>query len=281
MGGDIGKAIGGVTDAVGLTNYSGQEALDAQKKYADQANQLQREMYYQQRSDLNPFVDAGKQNLSSLVDGSFMNNWEQDPGYQFRMQEGMKAINNSAAARGMGNSGATLKALTRYGQDYASNEYNNAYNRKYTRLSDLARMGQNSAAGQATAAGSYGQNVGANLTGLGNAQASNIIGQTNRMSNFIQGGMEAGAKAMASDVRVKENISEVSKDEIKELKQNIKAMKFNYKDESYGEGEFVGVMAQDLEKSKLGKLLVFEDSNGVKKIDTNKAICLLLALMAE
>ena len=52
-----------------------------------------------------------------------------DPGYQFRFNEGMKALERSAAAHGNLQSGATLKALTRYSQDYASNEFGKAYDR--------------------------------------------------------------------------------------------------------------------------------------------------------
>jgi hypothetical protein len=52
-----------------------------------------------------------------------------DPGFAFRLQEGLKAIQRSAAAKGTALSGGTMKALERYGQDYSSNEYGNAYNR--------------------------------------------------------------------------------------------------------------------------------------------------------
>lgn len=288
MGGDIGNAIGSVTDAVGLTNHSGEKALDRQSQAADQANATQKYMYDTQREDAAPWRQAGGVALGQLASGDVFGEggFQADPGYQFRMSEGMKAINSNAAARGGVNSGATLKALARYGQDFASNEYNNAYGRQYNRLSALAGFGQGANQQVSNAGTNYANAVSGNQIGLGNAAASNIMGQTGRMGDFIQGAMQAGAKAagggaVASDERVKENISEVSKDEIKELKETIKAVKFNYKDSTYGDGDFVGVMAQDLEKSKLGKTLVFEDKDGVKKIDTNKAISLLLAMIAE
>lgn len=56
-------------------------------------------------------------------------NFQADPGYQFRMDQGTAALNTSAATRGSGLSGATLKALSRYGQGLASQEYANAYGR--------------------------------------------------------------------------------------------------------------------------------------------------------
>lgn len=285
-GGDIGKAVGGVTDSFGLTNYSGDRALDAQREATNQANATQMAMYNQQRADLSPYVNAGNATLSSLSDGSFMNNWQQDPGYQFRMQEGMKAINNASAARGLGNSGATMKALANYGQNQASNEYNNIYNRNYGRLSDLARMGQASASGQAAAASNYGNALSANQLNMGQAVSANELGQSQRFTNALQGMQQAGAQAMgtmakASDERVKQNITPISKEDIQEFKSVIKPVTFEYKDASYGEGIFPGIIAQDLEKSKLGKLIVFEDQSGVKKIDLQKAISLLLAVQGE
>lgn len=75
-----------------------------------------------------------------------------DPGYQFRLSEGQKALERSAAAKGGLFSGGTLKDLTRYGQNFASNEFQNVYNRAM----GLAGLGQNSTnvmtnAGQNTA----------------------------------------------------------------------------------------------------------------------------------
>ena len=54
---------------------------------------------------------------------------QNDPGFKFRLQEGQKALERSAAARGTLLTGGTAKAVQRYGQDYASNEYGNVYNR--------------------------------------------------------------------------------------------------------------------------------------------------------
>lgn len=287
--GDIGKAVGGVTDAVGLTNYSGQRAQEAQQQATDSANRTMREMYDQQRADMEPWRQAGTQALSGLQ-GDFMSNWQQDPGYQFRMNEGMKAINGAAAARGMSNSGATMKALTRYGQDYASGEYDKIYNRNFNRLSTLAGYGTNASNTNVNSAGAYGQGVAGNTIGMGNAMASNQIAGANRMADFLNGSIKAagqaagssgGAAAMFSDERLKENIAKVSKADLEEMKPFLKAFAFNYKNDEHGNGEWVGVMAQDLEKSKLGKSLVFENEYGFKQIHLPKLLSLFLATMAE
>jgi hypothetical protein len=281
LGNPLSSSLGNITDSFGLTNYSGDRALDAQRASAAQANELQKNMYDRAMADMDPYAKAGTTSLSSLADGSFMNNWQQDPGYQFRMNEGMKAINNASAARGMSNSGATMKALANYGQNQASNEYNNVYNRNYTNLSNLANMGFNASSNRSGYGQNYANSVGNNLIGVGNAAASNQLAQTQRMSNLIQGGMQ-GAGLLASDKRVKQNITPISKEDIAGFKSVIKPVTYEYIDASKdGEGIFPGIIAQDLEQSKLGKLIVFEDQHGTKKIDLQKAISLLLAIQGE
>lgn len=103
--------------------------------------------YQTTSANYQPYMDAGKsalgsyQNLAAGLPGQFdpilgqmgntigqltssnLNDYQQSPGYDFRMQQGIKAIQNSAAANGTLNSGATLKALTQYGQDYGTNDY--------------------------------------------------------------------------------------------------------------------------------------------------------------
>lgn len=104
-----------------------------------------------------------------------------DPGYQFRLQEGLKAGRNIAGARGMLNSGATAKALTRYGQDYASGEFNSIYNR----LANVAGMGQGAVNTGVNAGANYAGNVGNMLTGAANARGASAIGQANAWGGAI------------------------------------------------------------------------------------------------
>jgi hypothetical protein len=107
----------------------------------------------------------------------------QDPGYNFRLDQGNRSINAAAAARGHSMGGRAMKELTRYGSDYASNEYGNAYQR----LMQMAGMGQNSAAGAASMAQNYGQQYGQNQAAIGNANAAGTIGQGNAWSGGLQG----------------------------------------------------------------------------------------------
>ena len=187
--------MGLIDDTLGTNIFgpnSTDRALNAQRRGMDQATQVQREMYDQQRQDFAPWRETGVGAMGQLNDNKFMQNWQQDPGYQFRLQQGQKALEQSAAARGGLNSGATLKALTRYGQDFGANEYQNVYNREYGRLSQLAGLGQASTAGSAAAAGNFGQSMANNYTGMANAAASAHIAQGNRGANLLGQGLMAG-----------------------------------------------------------------------------------------
>jgi hypothetical protein len=104
----------------------------------------------------------------------------QDPGYGFRMSEGLKALDRSAASRGGLLSGATLKGAQQYGQGLASQEYQNAFNRYQTNranvlnpLQSLAGVGQSTATALGTAGANMASNVGntlmSNAGNVGNA----------------------------------------------------------------------------------------------------------------
>jgi hypothetical protein len=114
---------------------------------------------------------------------------ETSPGFQFRLGEGQKALERSAASKGTLLTGGTLKGLTRYAQDFASNEYANNYarlfgeqNARYQQLYGLSGLGLNAAGQQAGAGTSYGGQ-------LGNLYA----GQAGAGTDLITGGANAGA----------------------------------------------------------------------------------------
>lgn len=195
----VGDVFGGITGA-NQAAEGADKAANAQIQAAREANQLQKEMYDQNRADMAPWREAGMGTLSQLVAGlqpggdfnrSFtMNDFQADPGYAFRQSEGQKAIDNSAAARGSSLSGATLKALTRFGQDTASNEYQNSYNRwnndmsnRFNRLSGVAGTGQTATQNIASQGQQTAQTMGQNVTGAGNARASGYIAQGNVVGN--------------------------------------------------------------------------------------------------
>lgn len=287
--------IGGGSNLVGEITGSNatRDAIAAQTQSAQDANATQRYMYDTTRADLAPWRDAGVRALGGLEDPDFqrdftMNDFQADPGYQFRMSEGLKALERSAAARGNRLSGATLKGLAGFGQNLASEEYSNAYNRfnadrdrRFNRLSSLAGVGQTAQTQAGQAGQNYANQVSGNQIGLGNSIASANIAQANRTTGLLGQGIAGGALIAASDERLKTNIEPISKEDMQELRATLKPYKFNYLSSEHGDGDWIGVMAQDLEKSKLGKSLVVHDENGFKFIDLKKLACLFLATLAE
>lgn len=287
MGGTIGGLVKGHT-----ARKEGKRLEEA----SNNANLMQQQEYQRQRDDQSPWQSAGRYALSRLTNqrnfADFnMGDFEADPGYQFRLDEGSKAIERSAAARGGLNSGSTMKSLLNYGQNAASQEYNNAFNRfninrdnRFNRLASLAGIGQTANAQVGQAGQNYANQFGANLTAGANARAAGNIAGINAIDAGISQDREMvrqGFGAMFCDERAKENISEISSEEIQEFTSAIKPRLFTYINSANGEGEFAGVMAQDLEKTRLGKLIVFENQQGHKMIDTHKAVMLLLALSGE
>lgn len=279
-------SVGGIVDNTFGTNIFGENANDKavgrQNEATIKANQHINNAYTEQTNYLNPYNMAGATALEKLSGGNLVNpqNLQNDPGYQFRLQQGNTAINNAAAARGLGNSGAALKALTAYGQNVASDEYDKAYNREYNRLSQLTGMGNQTATNLANFAGQKGTSLSNNTLGLGNAQAAGEIGKGNQQGNLVNN-IVGGVSAYFSDERVKTNIREIPKEDIEEMKSHLKAYYFNYISDEFGTGEWMGTMAQELEKSKIGKMLVVENAQGLKTIDQNKVLSMFLATMAE
>ena len=210
-----GAVVGGVASSKAASKQASatQSASNTQAQAQREANDLQWKMYEQNRADQEPWRQAGITQLSQLSTGlkpggefnrNFqMSDFQADPGYAFRQSEGLKAIDNSAAARGSALSGATLKALTKYGQDYASNEYQNSYNRwnndvsnRFNRISGVAGTGQQAV----NQVGSYGQstassvaqgnmntanNIASNTVQAGNARASGYVGMANAANGAV------------------------------------------------------------------------------------------------
>lgn len=121
-----------------------------------------------------------------------MDQFQADPGYAFRQAEGMKALERSAAARGGLMSGSALKGIQRFGQDLASQEYTNAFNRyqveraaRLNPLQSLMGSGQSSANTLTSAAGQYGQTSAQNAYNAGAARASGYVGSANAMTSAL------------------------------------------------------------------------------------------------
>jgi hypothetical protein len=105
------------------------------------------------------------------------------PDYQFRLNEGLKALNRGAAARGSYLSGATMKGLQEYGQQSASQEFGNRFNR----LSGLAGLGGNMTQTQASLGAQNASSIADLLGSGGAARAAGTVGAANAWNNALSG----------------------------------------------------------------------------------------------
>jgi hypothetical protein len=190
--------IAAATVAAGyLGSRSASKAADTQAQ-ATQSAQAAQERMFERQVELNePFRKAGIDALNKLIPLSDytkfgMNQFTQDPGYGFRLSEGMKALDRTAAARGGLLSGATLKGAQRYGQEMGSQEYMNAFNRYQTErnaqlnpLQSLAGVGQTATGALTNAYGAFGAQTGQNLQDIGSARASGYLGGQNALTSAL------------------------------------------------------------------------------------------------
>jgi len=180
-----------------IGSSSSRSAAKTQSEAADRAGALQREQFERQVELQEPFRQVGLRALNKLEGAAEytpfgMEQFQQDPGYAFRMSEGMKGIERSAAARGGLLSGATLKGIQRYGQDLGSQEYTNAFNRYQTErnarlnpLQSLAGIGQTSTNQLVAGGQNYANAAGEAIGAAGQARASGYMGSANSLSGAL------------------------------------------------------------------------------------------------
>lgn len=193
----------GVVGAVG-TAFAANKAASAQQQAAATAANTQLQMYNQTNQNLAPFRNIGNQasdyvskNLQSLiapvnVDTSILNDPNSTIGqaYNFINTQGQKAVTNSAAARGLGSSGAALKGAATFATGTADQYYNDLFNmgvinqtNAYNRLKGLIDTGENAAAQTGVAATQTGQGIAQTQIGAGNAAAAGINATGTALTN--------------------------------------------------------------------------------------------------
>jgi hypothetical protein len=202
----LGSVISGGAGLLGA-GLQANAAKEAAQGIADanlSSNQLMARMNEQNRARQEPFYQAGLSALPAYTQGVMPggnlvrpfaeSDFKADPGYGFRVKEGMQALDRSAAARGGLLSGATLKGAERFGQDLASNEYSNAYNRyvgnQATQRNALAGLtGFAPTASSAMQAGdvSYGGNAANLASNTANAMAGAGASRASSYGNALAG----------------------------------------------------------------------------------------------
>jgi len=190
-GGVASAAIGTAGSAL-MGNKAGQGAAQAQQTLA------------QQRNDLMPYREAGLAPLQAQQDllglngqpaaDAAMANFQSSPGYQFQLQQGLRATDAGAAAQGMLRSGAALKAEQTFGSGLANSDFN----QYYQRLMGLSTLGENAAAGGASTAnqaGALAQNAGNTQASIygdaakGLGSAANTLFKNPNVQSWLSGGV--------------------------------------------------------------------------------------------
>jgi hypothetical protein len=185
--GGVGSVVGGVLEA-----NAAEKAAETQSQAAQNALALQREMFEYQKGLLEPYRTAGTKALERLSgamglggQGSQQQMLEMDPGYGFRLGEGLKALERMQASRGNFLSGGALKAGQRFAQDTASQEYGNAYNR----LANIAGLGQTVGTQMGNAAAGFGTSAGNIMGQEANALAAGRMGRASAYTGAIGGAL--------------------------------------------------------------------------------------------
>lgn len=193
-----GGLLGGIASGLAAN-----KAAKTQANAANRATDAQWQMFSQTRKDNLPWMQAGQGGLNSLMglmnmqkgaDGTWQRSTNpdayrqfmtMDPGYQFRLQQGQKALENSAAARGGLLSGNALRAISNYGQESASQEYGNTFNR----LAALSGVGQATAQNLGSLGANAASNAGNSMMQAGAARASGYAGMGNALNGMINNGL--------------------------------------------------------------------------------------------
>lgn len=232
--GAVGSVAGGLISASGAKSAASQQAAAA-----EQAAQLQNQQYQQTRADLLPYNTAGQSMLGPLsnyygttaaqgavaqaaAQGAIPQIPDQAtllnmPGYQFNLDQGLKAIQSQATANGLGLSGAATKAAMNYGTGLADqylNQYFNMGQTQYTdyaqqfqnqlalnnavfgQLYDPARLGEAAAAQTGTTGASLAQSQGNALMAAGQAQAAG----TGAAAGALSGGLQNAGNSIGNSL---------------------------------------------------------------------------------
>lgn len=232
----ITKTVGGILGSItGSTQAdAAKDAGNTQAAAANQAAQIAQQQYNQTRNDLQPYRDLGSSLVPALQDslvnpllgaqfsyGNFSAPTAEEaqatPGYQFTLDQGLKAAQNSASARGLGSSGAALKGASTFAGGLADSTYNDTFNRDLSayntnrnnalsnfttnygvandatnRLLNLVNLGQNSAAMTGNLGAQTASTVGNDITSGAAAQAAGTVGAANAYGGALNNALSLG-----------------------------------------------------------------------------------------
>lgn len=197
--------------AANMTGSAAERAAALSAAAGDRATALQAGIYADQQAKQQPFYQAGVNALAKYQDPALtrpfgMSDFNADPGYGFRVSEGLKALDRQAAQRGGLISGGALKAAANYGQNAASQEYQNAYNRyvqdqstQRNTLANIAGFGPPAAAATGSAGTNYATNTGNIGMNTANTNANAGLASTAAQASAYGGIANSLGKALSPD----------------------------------------------------------------------------------
>ena len=194
LGAQVGSSLlgsGASRDAAEAQQRALREAQNRYDSALSEANTYQKPYYAAGTNAL----DALMQRLPDLSQGYDPSRLTSEPGYQFGLNEGQKALNGSLAARGLTDSGEALRAAARYGTDYATTKLNDAFardrqsrNDAFSMLTGTAGFGERAGSRMGDATLGTAKNVAGLITGGGNVAAANDVSQGNIWGNLLNYG---------------------------------------------------------------------------------------------
>ena len=199
--------------AVALSSAS-KKATKAATNAAADNNALQRDIYSQNKTALSPYIDQGVTNSGKINALLVTNPYEftadkftADPGYQFRLNQGLSGVTQNKAVNGLLKSGSALKALNDYAQGGASQEYGAAYNRHeqstgnyVNALQDQQGVGLSAAGALAGAGTGFANAVSANNNNAANTVGNAALAGANQTNNLLGQGVNALSYATGQGV---------------------------------------------------------------------------------
>jgi len=194
----IGAAIAGAAVVGSVASISsGNSAAKTAKKTAAANNELQGQIYNENEATLAPYVASGNKATTAINGllyggdaGAFAKayqTWQNSTGYQARFKQGQNSVTAALGAKGLTDSGAALKALTQYGQDYATNDFQ-------TYLGDLTNqqgVGLTAASAQAGVGQNYANAVSANNNTAAAAQENAALNVGNQINSALGSAVSA------------------------------------------------------------------------------------------
>lgn len=203
-------ASNAASDAADVQSAATANAAELERKTAQENLALQEKMYQEGVSRQQPYYEAGKSALARLQagiapGGEFTQQYGgiiTDPSYQFRLAQGQRALDASAASKGQLFTAGQQQAVQKYGQDLASTEYSAGYNRfiderqrQLANISSLAGAGSTTATGLASLGQTYANTASTTAQQAATAQSNALTSGAAAQAAGMVGGANAWSKA--------------------------------------------------------------------------------------